>query len=225
LEIIKEITKELSEGEEFSLTCSNAINFFNFKLKPLLKNYYKSDIKDNNDFKNFPLKKIFFDQIIFINDNNEKKEDLILKNKGIIKNIYKDLKKVIQELKEYSSFEVIKTAKERGRFILNKHSKIITMTCLHAALKRNELINDNFQFDNIIFEESSQILDIEALIPILIQKKSNKLKRIILLGDSNQLPPIIKNKIFEKYSNLNQSLFLRLIKLKNPFIQLDVQYR
>jgi intron-binding protein aquarius len=46
-----------------------------------------------------------------------------------------------------------------------------------------------------------------------------------MVGDNNQLPPIVKNKIFERYSNFSQSLFSRLIKLKVPFIELDYQYR
>jgi intron-binding protein aquarius len=39
------------------------------------------------------------------------------------------------------------------------------MTCTHAALKRRDFIDLGFQYDNIIMEESAQILEIETFIP------------------------------------------------------------
>jgi intron-binding protein aquarius len=46
-----------------------------------------------------------------------------------------------------------------------------------------------------------------------------------MLGDHNQLPPVVKNASFSKYSNLDQSMFARLIHLGVPYIQLDKQGR
>ena len=45
------------------------------------------------------------------------------------------------------------------------------------------------------------------------------------MGDHNQLPPVVKNMAFSKFSNLNQSLFTRLISLGVPYVQLDKQGR
>lgn len=46
-------------------------------------------------------------------------------------------------------------------------------------------------------EESAQILEIETFIPMLLQnteeKEGSRLKRVILIGDHNQLPPIVKS--------------------------------
>ena len=42
---------------------------------------------------------------------------------------------------------------------------------------------------------------------------SLRLKRVILIGDHHQLPPVIKNMAFQKYSNMEQSLFTRFIRL------------
>lgn len=69
------------------------------------------------------------------------------------------------------------------------------MTCTHAALKRKELVNLGFKYDNILMEESAQILEIETFIPLLLQNPSdghNRLKRKIMIGDPNQLPPVVK---------------------------------
>lgn len=68
-------------------------------------------------------------------------------------------------------------------------------------------------------EEAGQILEIETFIPMLLQdtehdpKAANRLKRIVLIGDHHQLPPIVKNIAFQKYSHLEQSLFTRFIRL------------
>ena len=61
-----------------------------------------------------------------------------------------------------------------------KEAKIVAMTCTHAALKRKELARMGFKFDNILMEESAQILEIETFIPLLLQNPEdnyNRLKR------------------------------------------------
>lgn len=102
------------------------------------------------------------------------------------------------------------------------------MTCTHAALKRRELVDMAFKYDNILMEESAQILEIETFIPLLLQNPQddyNRLKRWIMIGDHHQLPPVIKNMAFQKYSNMEQSLFARFVRLRVPTIDLDGQGR
>ena len=73
-----------------------------------------------------------------------------------------------------------------------------------------------FKYDNIIMEEAAQILEIETFIPLLLQTPldgHNRLKRWIMIGDHHQLPPVIKNMAFQKFSNMEQSLFTRLVRL------------
>nr|CAI5843200.1 unnamed protein product [Callosobruchus analis] len=41
----------------------------------------------------------------------------------------------------------------------------------------------------------------------------------------HQLPPVIKNMAFQKYSNMEQSLFTRLVRLGVPTVDLDGQGR
>lgn len=103
------------------------------------------------------------------------------------------------------------------------------MTCTHAAIKRGEFLRLNLQYDNLIMEEAAQILDIETFIPMMLQNPDkefgNRLKRIVLIGDHMQLPPVIKNRSFQKYSHMDQSLFTRFVRLGMPFIQLNAQGR
>ena len=46
-----------------------------------------------------------------------------------------------------------------------------------------------------------------------------------MIGDHHQLPPVIKNMAFQKYSNMEQSLFTRFVRLGVPTVDLDAQGR
>jgi AAA domain len=53
----------------------------------------------------------------------------------------------------------------------------------------------------------------------------SRLKRVILIGDHNQLPPVVKNVAFQNYGNLDQSLFTRFVRLGIPTVELNKQGR
>ena len=103
------------------------------------------------------------------------------------------------------------------------------MTCTHAAMNRRRLIEIGFKYDSIIMEEAAQILEVETLIPFLLQDTDPvdgcRLKRAILIGDHFQLPPIVQSIAIQKYSKLDQSLFTRFIRLGVPYVLLDKQGR
>ena len=44
-------------------------------------------------------------------------------------------------------------------------------------------------------------------------KDGCRLKRVVLIGDHHQLPPVVKNMAFQKYGHLDQSLFTRFVRL------------
>jgi len=99
---------------------------------------------------------------------------------------------------------------------------------LHAAIARSHLVELGF-YDNIVMEEAGQMFDVKSCALMLPQRgeieSSSRLKRICLIGDHHQLPPVIKNMTFSKYSNLDQSLFTRLIRIGVPTIELIKQGR
>jgi intron-binding protein aquarius len=144
-----------------------------------------------------------------------------------------NLENLFEELSEYRPFELLRSQRQRADYLITKQARIVAMTCTHAAIARSNLIQLGFEYDNIVMEESGQMLEIESFIPCLLQKgKSDdsvsglsRLKRVCMLGDHNQLPPVVKNASFSKYSNLDQSLFSRLIRLGVPYVQLDKQGR
>lgn len=103
------------------------------------------------------------------------------------------------------------------------------MTCTHAALTRKNLVDLSFKYDNLIMEESAQILEVETFIPMLLQKSERggqtRLKRVVLIGDHHQLPPVVKNRAFQQYGHLDQSLFSRFVRLQTPTVDLNMQGR
>jgi intron-binding protein aquarius len=88
------------------------------------------------------------------------------------------------------------------------------------------LVSLGFKYDNVVMEEAAQILEVETFIPLLLQETEDgrsRLKRVIMIGDHNQLPPVVKNMAFQQYGNMEQSLFTRFVKLGVPTIDLDAQ--
>lgn len=136
---------------------------------------------------------------------------------------------IFTEVSEVRAFELLRNNVERGNYLLTKQAKVVAMTCTHAALKRREFIKLGFEYDNIIVEEAAQILEVETFIPLLLQNcdryKQSRLKRVILIGDDNQLPPIVKHSTYKNYSKLDQSLFNRFVRTGIPYIKLDSQGR
>uniref|UniRef100_A0A182YG12 RNA helicase aquarius n=1 Tax=Anopheles stephensi TaxID=30069 RepID=A0A182YG12_ANOST len=149
-------------------------------------------------------------------------------NMDIAHSCFRYISHMFAELEEFRAFELLRSGLDRSKYLLVKEAKIIAMTCTHAALKRKELVTMGFKYDNILMEEAAQILEIETFIPLLLQNPLdgyNRLKRWIMIGDHHQLPPVIKNMAFQKYSNMEQSLFTRLVRLGVPTIDLDGQGR
>lgn len=53
----------------------------------------------------------------------------------------------------------------------------------------------------------------------------SRLKRVVMIGDHHQLPPVVKNQAFQKYAHLDQSLFTRFVRLGTPYLELNAQVR
>lgn len=143
--------------------------------------------------------------------------------------LWDEVQRIFTELEECRAFEVLRSSYDRGNYLLTKQAKIVAMTCTHAALKRGDLVKLGFKFDNILMEEAGQILEIETFIPMMLQDQAldsePRLKRVVLIGDHNQLPPVVKNMAFQRFAHLDQSLFTRFVRLGVPTITLDAQGR
>lgn len=171
----------------------------------------------------FPFKEFFSNtpQLVFTGQSFEK-------DMRAAEGCFRHLKTMFQELEECRAFELLKSTADRANYLMTKQAKIVAMTCTHAALKRKDFLQLGFKYDNLLMEESAQILEIETFIPMLLQRQEDgyaRLKRCILIGDHHQLPPVVKNMAFQKYSHMDQSLFTRFVRLGIPYIELNAQGR
>lgn len=141
---------------------------------------------------------------------------------------YRHVEKIFQELEDIRPFEILRHPRDKANYLLIKEARIIAMTSTHAAMRRQEIAGLGFHYDNIVMEEAAQITEIENFIPLALQEPEDgglPLQRIVLCGDHLQNSPIVQNLAFRQYANLDQSLFLRLVRLGVPSIMLDQQGR
>ena len=146
----------------------------------------------------------------------------------IVKGCQRYMDKIFSELEDIRPFEILRNPRERANYLLMKEARIIAMTTTHAAMRRQEIADLGFRYDNVIMEEAAQITEIENFIPFALQRPRDgdlPLQRIVLCGDHLQNSPIVQNLAFRQYANLEQSLFQRLVRLGVPAIHLDRQGR
>lgn len=140
---------------------------------------------------------------------------------------------IFEEIEECRPLELLRSQRQKTDYLLIKQARVVAMTSTHAAIARTHLLELGFEYDNLVIEESGQMTEVDTITPFLLQKSESdssdvgmsRLKRCCLMGDHHQLPPVIKNQTFSRYSNLDQSLFSRLIGSGVPRIQLDKQGR
>lgn len=141
---------------------------------------------------------------------------------------YHHISKIFTELADVRPFEILRRDRDKANYLLTNEARIIAMTSTHAAMRRREISSLGFHYDNVIVEEAAQITEIENFIPLALQKPKDKtmpLQRVVLCGDHLQNSPVVQNLAFRQYANLEQSLFLRLVRLGVPTIHLDQQGR
>lgn len=225
LKQVEKLSKSLHLGSGQKFTCQSAEYFDSFHVVPRWIKYCDS-VLNGGDSQNlseigdkFPFVKFFEDapQPIF-------KARSLEEDKEIANECYDYIREIFTKLRATRPFEIFDSLSDRNQYFLNIEAKLIAMTATHAALKRTKFVELNFQYDNILMEDSGQILEIETAITLLLQNPENgvnRLKRWIMIGDHNRIPPTIQNSALKKFSNMQQSLFARFIRLGVPTIKLE----
>ncbi|KAK2739281.1 hypothetical protein FQN57_006616 [Myotisia sp. PD_48] len=216
-----------AEGAHGS-SCETAGYFNTVYIVPAWKLFWetvRSDNSSDEDFiQSFPFNNFFSDTPLPLFPTDASKDTLI----DIAEGCQRHIEKVFSELEDIRPFEVLRQQRDKANYLLVKEARIIAMTSTHAAMRRQEIAALGFHYDNVVMEEAAQITEIESVIPCMMQKTKKgefPLKRVVLCGDHLQNSPIIQNIAFRQYANFEQSLFLRLVRLGVPTINLDKQGR
>lgn len=191
----------VESSEETDLTCETSASFWKLHILPRWEKYSSSPESEE-----FPFKKY-------------------AESRELEQGALGPISRIFEELEALRPFEILTKQSDRVKYMLTKQAKVIAMTCTHAAMKRQEFLELRFAFDNILMEEAAQVLDVESMLPITMQPDTSRLKRVVMIGDHNQLPPVVTNPLLKNYCRFEQSLFTRLIRLGTPHIELNAQGR
>lgn len=138
-------------------TCETAAHFNLFHVQSrwnhyaaFIRNPKEAEDKDATVESMFPFTRFFEDapQPLFKGDHDTDAE--------IGRGCYRYIEEMFTELLECRPFELLKTARDRGLYLLAKQAKVIAMTCTHASLKRHEFMKYGLKYDNLVMEEAAQ---------------------------------------------------------------------
>ncbi|KAL7556759.1 hypothetical protein ACA910_008092 [Epithemia clementina (nom. ined.)] len=215
-----------------SYTCESANIFYETKVKPKIADFHNAvSTNKADDLSEAELVLKFFP--FLSNYSSIVERDVRPTSLNDVEKFLGRLRAVFDELSEYRPLEMLRSQRQRSEYFLIKQARIVAMTSTHAAIARSHLISLDFQYDNLVVEEAGQMTELDTFLPLLLQKgdtdtapnRKSRLKRVCLMGDHNQLPPVIQNLPFARYSNMDQSMFARLIRMGVPRIELDQQGR
>ncbi|KAG5439256.1 hypothetical protein PCANB_001555 [Pneumocystis canis] len=204
-------------------SCETAGYFFNFHIKPLwteFLSYFKNQDSIKDIILSFPFQQYFSTAPNPLFTENLDKNQVL----DIASGCYHHIEELFSELSDIRPFEFLHSNEARSNYLLSK-AKIIAMTSNYTLIKREKIFNLNLKYDNLIYKNSNQLFEIGTFVPMTFQTDFNYLKRIVLLGDSKQMGPIVKNNAFKYFSNIKQSFYIRLMRLGVPIIHLDAQGR
>lgn len=139
--------------------------------------------------------------------------------------MFEEIRAIFDELADCRAFEIMRSARHRTNYLATQQARIVALTTTHAAIRRADLVELGFQFDTLVMEEAAQVLEVETFVPLLLQRDSTRLRRVTLIGDHRQLPPVVKNSALRRFARFDQSLFARFVRLGVPHVVLDQQGR
>lgn len=157
---VQKLQESLGVIGDVSYTCETAGYFYLYqvisrqeKFLSEIENYKDEKYTETIFSEIFPFSQFFNDAPQPLFPGKEFDSDLVIAN-----GCFDYISKIFTQLEEFRAFELLRSGLDRSKYLLVKEARIIAMTCTHAALKRKELVNMEFKYDNILMEESAQIL-------------------------------------------------------------------
>ncbi|KAG7388397.1 hypothetical protein PHYPSEUDO_012605 [Phytophthora pseudosyringae] len=213
-------------GGSASYSCENALIFYQFHMKAFLDAALV--------FTELPSKD---EKVVALADFFAMRKGAAPDKAEALRQFAVDIGSYFAELRRLQPFELLQTPRQRGDMYLIHHARIVAMTCIHAALNYRKLTDLGLTFGSLIMEEAAQVSELDSLVPLLLacsktagptlngSKTASGLKRVVLMGDAKQLPPVVKSLALKNYAHFDQSLFTRLLRLGVPHVVLDRQGR
>ncbi|KAL4102292.1 hypothetical protein PRIC1_006037 [Phytophthora ramorum] len=213
-------------GGSASYSCENALIFYQFHMKAFLDAAREATELPSKD-----------EMVTALSEFYAMRKESVPDKIETLREFAADIESYFAELRRLQPFELLQTPRQRGDMYLIHHARIVAMTCTHAALNHQKFTDLGLTFGSFIMEEAAQVSELDSLVPLLLacsekmgptpieSKTSSALKRVVLMGDAKQLPPVVKSLALKNYAHFDQSLFTRLLRLGVPHVVLDRQGR
>ena len=237
------------EAENFAYSCDTANQFFLNRVQPLIQRFHRAVEACNVEGSSSKVKVLteLIENESFPGITNtagkparEHASHLLDQHNGSLETILFPFKEfgvsniqavlcIFEKLKECAPLEVLRSVKDRSQYLLTSQARIVALTSAALCNQFTSLQNQRFRFSSLVAE--SQMLEIETFLALSLQKHSagskqeHPLKRVVVIGDEFDLPPVVTNKSLADNNNFAQTLFYRLIRLGVQPITLDMQFR
>ena len=225
---VNRLAQNLNAPGAHGNSCETADYFNQVYVKPTWTKYWdfvrNPETSTESIMENFPFYPYFSNAPQPIFSAGADREAVV----DIVQGCYRHIEKIFTELEDIRPFEVLRRERDKANYLLIKEARIVAMTSTHAAMRRQEIAELGFRYDNVIMEEAAQVTEIESFIPLALQKPKDgnlPLQRVVLIGDHLQNSPVVQSLSLRGYAHLEQSLFLRLVRLGVPAVTLDQQGR
>ncbi|KAA8495900.1 Intron-binding protein aquarius [Porphyridium purpureum] len=131
------------------------------------------------------------------------------------------------KLELYRPLELLRGAHEREHYIMATFSRVLLMTSSFAGRQGADLVDKGIRFGTIMVDEASLLSELETLLSLSVQQgqQVDLMERVVLLGDSTSLLPVVQNPDLTVDGNAQQSMFQRLQRLGAPVHRLGAQFR
>jgi len=139
-----------------------------------------------------------------------------------IREHYNSIVKLFTDIEALASFESLQSTKDKIEHLFSIQAKIIGVTIDEFVDSAKDFKKAGIHFQNMIISEASQLTQLEALFPVLLQNSSTK--RIVLLGDSETYMPTTNSPKLGSYTHLITSLITRFQNSGTEVITFNEQY-
>ena len=198
----------------YASDCEQALYFFHSIVEPLYKNF--KEMAKTADYKQaaklYPFTK-FHEKKLF---ERVTKDNFI----QLADDYFKDIQELFKNIDSMRPLELLRLDSDRSDYLLVKETRVLLMTSCVASIRRRQLSRLGFKYQNLIFDEAEQLLEIETLGPLM----NTDLLTVILCGDNQLLSPKVYNSVCASYGRLSKSLIGRLIENEYPTIELRAQF-
>jgi intron-binding protein aquarius len=205
----------MSIGQGASYSCDSAHHYFVQRVQVLWSKFWSKfshgSHKAHQILQDFPFQRFFANRF---SADSDAASVLRICNK-----CFSELQEVFQKLRELRPLEVLKGQSERSSFVLTQFSEIVAVTSTYAALNRESLLGQDFNFESILILEGGKMFNAEDILPCFLQQPLKCVKRMIIFGNLKD-GPHLHSQDAAKFGNHDQSLFHRLMKAGHPHISL-----